>query len=96
MCLVIPAKLVLDLIGERESSTRDFWIPAQGRNDPPRRARMGKWLDTLTLAEYNIDERNEAFTIDDLGNRDSVNVRDGNKKVEIVNYNRCLSRMAVR
>jgi hypothetical protein len=33
---------------------------------------MRKRLDTLTPAEYNIDERNEAFTIDDLGNRDTV------------------------
>jgi hypothetical protein len=39
-------------------------------------------LDRLTLAEYSIDDNNEAFTIDDLGNRDSVNVRDGNN----VNY----------
>jgi hypothetical protein len=43
---------------------------------------MQKRLDTLTLAEYSIDDTNEAFTIDDLGNRDSVNVRDGNN----VNY----------
>ena len=35
-------------------------------------------LDSLTLAEYSIDESNEAFTIDDLGNRDSVIIRDGN------------------
>ncbi len=35
-------------------------------------------LDRLTLAEYSIDDSNEAFTIDDLGNRDSVNGRDGN------------------
>ena len=35
-------------------------------------------LDRLTLAEYTIDESNEIFTIDDLGNRTSVNVRDGN------------------
>jgi len=39
-------------------------------------------LDRLTLAEYSIDASNEAFTIDDLGNRDSVTVRDGNN----VNY----------
>ena len=61
-----------------------------------RRARIQKRLDTFTPAQYNIAERNEAFAIDDLGNRDSVNVRDGNKKVKIVNYNRWLSRMAVR
>ena len=35
-------------------------------------------LDRLTLAEYTIDGSNEFFTIDDLGNRTSVNVRDGN------------------
>lgn len=43
-----------------------------------RRARIQKWLDTLTPAEYNINESNEAFTIDDLCNRDSVIGRDGN------------------
>ena len=56
-----------------------------------RRARIQKCLDTLTPAGYNIDESNEAFTIGDLGNRDSATVRDGNKKVKIVNYNRWLS-----
>ena len=35
-------------------------------------------LDRLTLAEYSIDASNEAFTVDDLGNRDSVIIRDGN------------------
>jgi hypothetical protein len=49
--------------------------------------RTRKRLDTLTPPEYNIDERNEAFTIHDLSNRDSVIIRDGNKKVKIVNYN---------
>ena len=39
-------------------------------------------LDRPTLAEYSIDESNEAFTMDDLGNRDSVIIRDGNN----VNY----------
>ncbi|MHC4527929.1 MAG: hypothetical protein ACYS29_08635, partial [Planctomycetota bacterium] len=39
-------------------------------------------LDRLTIAEYGIQDNNEAFTIDDLGNRDNVNVRDGND----VNY----------
>jgi hypothetical protein len=34
-------------------------------------------FDRLTLAEYSIDDSNEAFTIDVLGSRDSVNVRDG-------------------
>jgi hypothetical protein len=43
------------------------------------------------MAEYSIGESNEAFTIDDLGNRDSVNVRDENEKVEIVDYSRWLS-----
>jgi len=40
----------------------------------------GPDLDRLTVAEYNIgDGSNEVFTIDDVGNRDMVNVRDGNK-----------------
>lgn len=52
---------------------------------------MRKRLDRLTLAQYSIGDSNEAFTIDDLGNRDLVTVRDGNKKVEIVNYNRWLA-----
>jgi RHS repeat-associated protein len=35
-------------------------------------------LDRLILVEYDItEESNEVFTIDDLGNRDNVNVRDG-------------------
>jgi hypothetical protein len=41
-----------------------------------------KWLDRLILAECSIDDSNETFAIDDLGNRDSVNVQDGNN----VNY----------
>jgi len=57
---------------------------------------MSKRLDTLTPPEYNTAERNEPFAIDDLGNGDSVIIRDGNKKVKIVNHNRWLSRMAVR
>jgi len=48
-------------------------------------------LDRLTLAEYSIDDNNETFTIDDLGNRDSVNVRDGNEKDKIGNHNWWLS-----
>jgi hypothetical protein len=48
-------------------------------------------LDRLSLAEYSVDDTNETFTIHVLGNRDSVNVRDGNKKVKIVNYIRWLS-----
>ena len=39
-------------------------------------------LDRLTLAAYGIDDTNELFTMDDLGNRTTVNVRDGND----VNY----------
>jgi len=35
-------------------------------------------LDRLTLVEYSIDNSNETFAIDDLGNRDSVIIRDGN------------------
>jgi hypothetical protein len=34
-------------------------------------------LDRLTIAEYGIQDNNELFTIDDLGNRDNVNMRDG-------------------
>jgi len=34
---------------------------------------LGISLDGQPPAEYNIDKSNEAFTIDDLGNRDSVN-----------------------
>ncbi|MHC4867831.1 MAG: hypothetical protein ACYTEX_27485, partial [Planctomycetota bacterium] len=39
-------------------------------------------LDRLTIAEYGIQDNNEVFTIDDLGNRDNVNMRDGSD----VNY----------
>ncbi|MHC4867564.1 MAG: RHS repeat domain-containing protein [Planctomycetota bacterium] len=39
-------------------------------------------LDRLTIAEYGIGDNNEVFTIDDLGNRDNVNMRDGSD----VNY----------
>ena len=35
-------------------------------------------LDRPTLAEYSIDERDGPFTMDDAGNGNSVNVRDGN------------------
>ena len=35
-------------------------------------------LDRLTVAEYGIQDNNEVFTIDDLGNREKVNGRDGN------------------
>jgi len=35
-------------------------------------------LDRLTAAEYGIQDNNELFTIDDLGNRTNVNVRNGN------------------
>jgi len=45
-------------------------------------------LDRLTLAEYNIaDDSNEVFTIDDLGNRDLVNVRDGNNVDYVIDAN---------
>jgi len=41
---------------------------------------VGSGLDRVTVAEYNIaNGSNEVFTIDDVGNRDMVNVRDGNK-----------------
>jgi hypothetical protein len=39
-------------------------------------------LDRLTIAEYGIQDNNEVFTIDDLGNRDNVNMCDGSD----VNY----------
>ena len=35
-------------------------------------------LDRLTIAEYGIEDNNEVFTINDLGNRTNVNVRDSN------------------
>ena len=35
-------------------------------------------LDRLTVAEYGIQDNNEVFTMDDLGNRTKVNIRDGN------------------
>jgi RHS repeat-associated protein len=44
-------------------------------------------LDRLTLAEYSIDDNNEAFTIDDLGNRDLVNVRDGSNVDYVIDAN---------
>jgi len=56
-----------------------FCAPSRWPDLPINRAHP---LDRLTLAEYSIDDSNEAFTIDDLGNRDSVIVRDGNN----VNY----------
>jgi len=40
-------------------------------------------------------QRQEAFTIENLGNRDLVNVRDGNEKGEIGNRNRWLSLVAL-
>jgi len=33
-------------------------------------------LDRLTFADYGIDDSNEAFTLDKLGNREEVNLRD--------------------
>ena len=43
---------------------------------------MGKQLDgtdaNFWSGGFCIDDTNEAFTIDDLGNRSNVNVRDGN------------------
>jgi len=39
-------------------------------------------LDRLTVAEYAIQDNNEVFTMDDLRNRTTLNVRDGND----VNY----------
>jgi hypothetical protein len=35
-------------------------------------------LDRLVAAEYDIGDNNEVFTLDGLGNTESVNVRDGN------------------
>ncbi len=35
-------------------------------------------LGRLTIAKYGIADTNEVFIMDDLGNRDMVNVRDGN------------------
>jgi len=39
-------------------------------------------LDRLARADYGIDDTNEIFTMDDLGNRDTVNLRSGSD----VNY----------
>ncbi len=33
-------------------------------------------LDRLLSAQYGVDDSNEVFTIDDLGNRSNVNLRD--------------------
>jgi len=33
-------------------------------------------IDRLKFADYGIDDSNEIFTIDDVGNRSSVNVKD--------------------
>ena len=44
-------------------------------------------LDGLTLADYNIDDSNEVFTIDDPGNGDMVNVRDGNSVDYVIDAN---------
>ncbi len=33
-------------------------------------------LDRLTLAYYGVDDANEAFTMDLLGNRGNVNLKD--------------------
>jgi len=48
----------------------------------------GPDLDRLTLAEYDIvDGSNEVFAIDDLRNRDMVNVADGNNVDYIMDAN---------
>jgi len=45
-------------------------------------------LDRLTLAEYDvIDGSDEVFAIDDLGNRDMVNVRNGNNVDYVIDAN---------
>jgi len=51
--------------------------------DPPGRNE----LDRLTLAEYSINESNEAFTMDAVGNRSLVNVRDGNSATYVIDAN---------
>jgi hypothetical protein len=47
-------------------------VPADSKNEENRE----KW--SLLFAEYDIDETNEIFTMDDVGNRSSVNLKDGN------------------
>jgi RHS repeat-associated protein len=41
-------------------------------------------LDRLTMAEYGVDETNEIFTMDDLGNRDLVNLRDDSNEDYVI------------
>ena len=44
-------------------------------------------LDRLTFAGYGIDDTNEVFTTDKLGNRETVNVRDGNDVTYVIQGN---------
>ena len=44
-------------------------------------------LDRLTLVDYGIDDTNEVFTMDDLGNRDVVAVRSGDDEDYIIDAN---------
>lgn len=44
-------------------------------------------LDRLTMAQYGVDDTNEIFTMDDLGNRDSVNRHDGTDEDYVIDAN---------
>lgn len=44
-------------------------------------------LDRLTVAEYGITDDNEVFTMDDLGNRDSVNLKSGSDVNYVIDAN---------
>ena len=44
-------------------------------------------LDRLTIAEYGIGDNNEIFTMDDLGNRDSVNLKNGSDEDYVIDAN---------
>ena len=92
---------------KRESTpfTGDFWTPAfagvtvQVLYCPFKHRYDG--LDRPTLAEYSINDSNEAFTMDNLGNRDSVIIRDGHNVDHMIDnltkrhntgeFGRCLS-----
>jgi YD repeat-containing protein len=44
-------------------------------------------LDRLTMARYGVDDNNEIFTMDNLGNRDNVNIHDGTDVDYVIDAN---------
>ena len=44
-------------------------------------------LDRLTIAQYGVDDTNEIFTMDDLGNRDNVNMHDDSDVNYVIDVN---------